>query len=268
MMDYKAYFGLERDVFSSDIAPGDILPTRSLQGVLDRFYYTIRLGGIALVTGEIGSGKSTAIRYMSHQLHPSEYRIFHVIACSGSILELYRQITQALCVNRSSNSKAFLTNLIKKEIQDLSVTQKIKPVLIIDEASLLRLEVFSEMHTLCQFAQDSKLYLPIILAGHSSLIDKLGYRDSAPLASRVIARSHLEGLETDELRTYLDHHLKLAGVDIPLFDTSAVTAIHQASGGVLRRSNHLARGALVAAAHSQTKMVTAEHVRLAETELL
>jgi type II secretory pathway predicted ATPase ExeA len=268
MKDYRSFFGFEKEAFPSDIALKDILMTDTLQGVLHRFSYALRLGGVALVTGEIGSGKSTALRYAAGQLHPSEYQVFHVTACTGSIMELYRQIVNAMTINRSSISKSIMVNLIKKEIKDLVLSQKMKPFMIIDEASLMRLEVFSEIHTLCQFDQDSKRYLPMILAGHSNLVDKLLYRTSAPLASRVIARTHLEGLDLAGMQEYIRHHIRLAGMDTNVFDDAAVTAIHQGSGGLLRKANHLARGALMAAAQQDSRLVTAEHVRISATELL
>ena len=160
-----------------------------------------------------------------------------------------------------------MTSLIKKEIIELIDGRKMKVVLVIDEASLMRLEVFSELHTICQFHKDSKPWLPIILAGQSNLIDKMMYRTSAPLASRIIARSHLEGLDRQGMQQYLEHHLSLAGVKMNLFEDAAVTAIHQGSGGLLRKANHLARGSLIAAAKEKSKSVTAEHVRLAATEI-
>ncbi len=70
------------------------------------------------------------------------------------------------------------------------------------------------------------------------------------------------------METYLDHHLNLAGVKISLFEEGAVTAVHQGAGGLFRKANHLARGSIIAAAKSEKTMVTAEHVRLAATELL
>jgi general secretion pathway protein A len=145
--------------------------------------------------------------------------------------------------------------------------KKLKAVLIIDEASLLRLEVFAELHTICQFHKDSKHYMPIILAGQANLVDKLTYRASAPLASRIVARSHLEGLDRHGMQQYLAHHLKLAGINTMPFEEAAVTAIHQGSGGLLRKANHLARGALIAAAGNRSQRVSAEHVRLAATEV-
>jgi general secretion pathway protein A len=264
---YRTFFGFTKEPFGEDLAMNEILETEAVMEAKTRFDYVVRLGAIGLVTGEIGSGKSTALRYAAGKLHPSEYQVFYVTASSGSILELYRQILEVLGIGKTSSSRAILTALIKKEIMELVESKKLAVVLIIDEASLLRLEVFAELHTICQFNKDSKHYLPIILAGQANLIDKLMYRASAPLASRVVARSHLEGLERKGMQAYIEHHLRLSGVNINLFDEAAVTAIHQGAGGLLRKANHLARGSLIAAAANQSVRVTAEHVRLAATEL-
>lgn len=264
---YRAFFGLEREPFRSDPGLSDILETEELKGVKDRFDYALRLGAIALVTGDIGSGKSTALRYAASCLHPSEYRSFSITAVSGSILETYRLFLYELGIETASFSRAFLMGRIKKEVTHLVCEKKMKVALIIDEASLLRLEVFAELHTLCQFEQDSKPWLPIVLAGQSNLVDKLMYPGSRPLASRIVARSHLEGVDRRGMEAYLSHHLHLAGVKTPLFEEAAVTAIQQGSGGLFRKANHLARGALIGAARSQCARVSAEHVRLASTEV-
>ena len=148
---YRTFFGLSREPFSSEINLSEILPTPELLSVKERFDYAIRLGAVALVTGEIGSGKSTALRYACDQLHPSEYRLLHITASSGSILELYRQLLSELGMEHSTTSRAVMSRLIKSEIQQLVLGKKLKVVLIVDEASLLRLEVFAELHTICQF---------------------------------------------------------------------------------------------------------------------
>jgi len=156
---------------------------------------------------------------------------------------------------------------VQAQITELVSEKKIKVVLLVDEASLLRLEVFAELHTICQFEKDSKPYLPMILAGQNSLIDKLTYRSSQPLASRIVARSHLQGSDLAGMQDYLKHHLSIAGIKQNLFDQNAITAIHQGSGGLFRKANHLARGALIAAAANQATLVNADHVRLASTEI-
>jgi type II secretory pathway predicted ATPase ExeA len=189
-----------------------------------------------------------------------------VTATTGSILELYRLILAELGITDAGISRAAMRGRIKHEVLE-SVGKKINTVLIVDEASLLRLVVFVELHTLCQFEMDSKPWLPLVLAGQSNLIDNLTYPGSMPLASRVVAKSHFVGIGRDEMQDYLLHHLKIAGIRNMLFDDTAVTAIHQGSGGIYRRANHLARGALVAAAMQNNKTANAEHVRIAASEI-
>jgi general secretion pathway protein A len=264
---YKVFFGMKAEPFRSDLKQNEILETEELKSIKSKFYYTTDLGGTALVTGDIGSGKSTALRYAADSLHPSEYRVFYITATTGPILELYQQIVTEMCIGISGRSKALMIRVIKKEIMELVDTKKLKVVLIIDEASLLRMEVLAELHTLTQYHRDSKHWMPMVLSGQSNLIDKMMYRASQPLASRVVARSHLEGLDRQGMKEYIDHHLKLADVNPSVFDDAAVTAVHQGSGGLLRKANHLARGALIAAAKQNQQIVNPEHVRLAATEI-
>jgi len=265
--DYRTFFGFTKEPFAAGIAHKEILQTDALAGVCNRFDYAVRLGAIAVVTGDVGSGKSTALRYAVGRLHPSEYCWFYITATSGSILELYRQFAAELGTEGSGNSRAALLGRIRKAIDELARDKKMKLVLVIDEASLLRLEVFTELHSLLQFDQDANPLLPVILAGQLSLVDKLTYRSAQPLSSRVIGRSHLEGLDRQGMEDYIRHHLSIAGMTTDLYDSQAMTAIHQGSGGLLRKANHLARGALIAAAAAQSMSVTAEHVRLAATEI-
>lgn len=265
---YLPFFGFTHEPFTAQLRVEHILKTAVVTAVADRFDYVVRLGAIGLVTGEVGSGKSTALRFALHRLHPSEYRPIWITASAGSILELYRQLCAELEVDTCSFSRATLTRTIRGKILELCQERKQKPVLILDEASLLRVEVFRELHTITQFDADSKPLLPIILAGQNNLADLLLYRTSLPLASRIIARCHLQAINRNDMELYLNHHLKIAGISHSLFADAAITAIHQGSGGLLRRANHLARGALIAAAAEKIQQVSPDHVRMAATELV
>ena len=106
------------------------------------------------------------------------------------------------------------------------------------------------------------------MSGQDLLIDKLVYHTSRPFSSRILGRSRLEALNRSRMEEYLNHHLGVAGVKESLFAEEAITAIHQGSGGLLRRANHLAKGALLGAAREQCRIVTAEHVRIASTEII
>jgi len=267
-MSYRPFFGLAREPFCADLDLDEIMQTDDIVAVNQRLEYVIRIGAIGLVTGEVGAGKSTALRWAAGQLHPSGHKVLWITATSGSVLEVYRQLLAELDINTAASSRAVLTRMIREQIVNLAVNKKQQPLLIIDEASLLRLDVFTELHTLTQFQGDSKPWLPMILAGQNNLADNLLYRTAVPLASRIVARSHLKAVTREGMERYILHHLDVAGLKNSPFDDQAVTAIHQGSGGLFRKANHLARGALIAAAAEKSQSVTAEHVRVADSELL
>jgi len=146
--------------------------------------------------------------------------------------------------------------------------RKETPVLVVDEAHLMKQDVFTQLHTLAQFNFDSEPLLPMILCGQDKLLDKLMYPSSRPLASRIIGRSHMKNLQRETMTAYIKHHMELAGSKKELFAPESILAIHQGSGGLLRRANILATGAMVAAAMGKCQVVSAEHVRLASTETI
>ena len=267
-MRYRPFFGLTREPFRADLETSAILQTDELLAIGQRVEYVIRIGGIALVTGEVGAGKSTSLRWAAGQLHPSRYKTLWITATAGSILEVYRQLLAELDINTVSSSRAVLTRLIRQQIQALVSTKKQQPLLIIDEASLLRLDVFAELHTLTQFEGDSKPWLPVILAGQNNLADNLLYRTAIPLASRVVARAHLKAVNRERMDLYVNPHLALAGLKHSPFDEQALTAVHQGSGGLFRKANHLARGALLAAAAEKPQPLTPDTASPAHTQLL
>lgn len=267
MTNYKNYFAFSSEPFAQDIPTSKLYQTPGLKPATDRCLFAINLGAVCVITGEVGAGKSTTLRYASSKLHPSKYRIIPVIASTGSTLEVLRQISVALDAESRTNSIARQTHTIKSLLLEIA-QRKQAPVLLIDEANLLRYDVLAQIQTLGQFDHDSKPILPIVLAGQNNLLDKLMYHTSRPIASRVVARSHLEGLKSDDMTGYLKHHLEIAGVKDQLFADEAILAIHQGSGGLLRRANNLARGALIAAAREKCKIVSAEHVRIASTEII
>jgi general secretion pathway protein A len=116
---------------------------------------------------------------------------------------------------------------------------------------------------------DSKPLLPIVLAGQNNLIDKLMFHTSQPLASRIIGRSHLEALKYKDMAAYINHHLKIAGVNEQLFSDEATLAIHEGSGGPAPLCKFpRQRRSRVAAANETWQVLAAEHVRIAYSELI
>jgi len=168
MMDtYRAYFGLTQTPFSQDIK--ELLPTVNVTSVLERMRYVMELGAVGIITGDIGSGKSSAVRFAISKLHPAEHSILYITATTGSVIELYRQIAHSLKLETRSPSRSYLQRAIKQAVTEVT-NKKRKLLLIVDEASLLRLDVFGELHTLLQYHIDSKGLLPLLLVGQSNLV--------------------------------------------------------------------------------------------------
>jgi type II secretory pathway predicted ATPase ExeA len=222
---------------------------------------------VSVITGDVGSGKSTSLRYAVSKLHPSEFQIIQIIANTGTYAEVLRQIAFGLALDVNVSSITKLSGRIRHVLLEIA-GRKMKPVLIIDESHLLRLDVFAQIHTLFEFDLDSKPVVSVIFCGQKNLVDSLSYHKCRSLASRVIGRTHLEGLQLDDMRNYLKHHLNIAGMKNQLFSDEAVIAIHQGSGGLLRRANYLAKGGLFAAFKDNANMVSAEHIRVASTEII
>jgi general secretion pathway protein A len=266
MSAYSVYFGFKGEPFSSEISSKNLLKLPAMISVKERFDY-VQGGGILVVTGEVGSGKSTSLRWAQSQFHPSQYLFLNITATGGSLIEFYRQLCWDLEIEVKTGSRAGILKGFKSTIREIAATKKQKIIIVVDEAHLLRIEVFAELHTITQFDNDSKNLFSLVLAGQPNLLEKMTYRSSAPLASRVIARTHLSHLNQDQLAMYLEHHLGVAGVKKQLFAPQAITAIYQGSAGILRKANFLARGGLIAAAAEKEDSVSAEHIRLASTEL-
>ncbi len=266
-MSYSAFFGFKHEPFTSDINAKNLLKLPSMVSVKERFDYVLN-GGVLIITGEVGSGKSTSLRWSQSHFHSSQYLFLNIVATGGSLNEFYRQLCWSLEIEGAPGSRVSLLKEFKTTIREVATTKKQRIVVVVDESHLLRTEVFAELHTITQFDHDSKNLFSLVLAGQPNLLEKLTYRSSAPLASRVIARTHLSNLNQEQMAVYLEHHLGVAGIKKQLFTDQAITAIYQGSAGILRKANFLARGALVAAATDKETSVSAEHVRLASTELL
>jgi type II secretory pathway predicted ATPase ExeA len=127
--------------------------------------------------------------------------------------------------------------------------------------------VLEDLRLLTNYAMDSDNRLCLVLVGHPKLRRRLSMAALDALAQRVVVRAHVHGLTRDEIGPYLEHRLRLAGCELPLFDKPTIEAIFQASGGLPRKANLLAHHSLFAAAISKAKTVTTEHLQAALTEV-
>jgi type II secretory pathway predicted ATPase ExeA len=162
-MNYTEYFGMKKEPFTNEILTKDLMQMPGTLGVKQRMDYVLRKGGVMAITGDVGNGKSTSLRWSLDQYHKSELECLYITATSGSSSELYKQICWALKLNIKSGSKVSLIKELKKAIEEYINQKKGKLAIVIDEASLLRTDVFSELHTITQFDYDSSNLFSLIL---------------------------------------------------------------------------------------------------------
>jgi len=267
MDNLRHFFGLKKDPFPQNIPVRDLYPLPSLSPLEKRVFFAIEQKAISVITGDVGAGKSTSLRYVMSKCHTSEYHQIPIVGGAYSLMELYRQILLSFGIHFRSYQISVIIQQIRELLLEI-VSRKMIPLLVIDEAHLLKQKVFTQLHTLIQFEYDSHPVMPVILCGQDLLLDHLMANSARPLASRVLGRSHLEALRKEVMSEYLEHHLKLAGSTKKIFSEDSIFAIHQSSGGLLRKANSLAKTAMMAAAMEENHMVTPEHVRIASTEIL
>ena len=262
MSNYTNFFGFQKEPFPQTMDVEKLYMHPALERMAERFKYAVGVGMVNVITGDVGSGKSTSLRYACSSLHPSKFKVIPVIANTGGMIEILRQICVAFDIDAASNSITLLTRNINAAVKDI-FGRKCVPVLVIDEAHLMRDQIFFQLHTLMQYEFNAERIMPLTLCGQASLLNRLQNVHALGLASRVVGRTKLEVLDLQNTKQYVQHHLKVAGITEDIYEEAAVIAVHQGSGGNMRKANNLARGALVAAASKKSKIVSAEHVRLA-----
>ena len=262
---YRTHFGLTRHPFPQDLPAEELFAFDAFKEMEARLQHLLKLHGMGLFTGEPGSGKTTVCRKVLTALHPGQYRVLYIANSTGNVPDLYKSIDWELGLT-PERSRAALHRCIKHEVSRLCQESRLKPVVVIDEAHLLRSDVMEELRLLTNYEFDSADRLCLIFVGHSELRRRLTMSTHEALSQRITVRFHLAGISKEETGPYLRHLLHLAGTETPLFEPAALEAIHQAGSGLPRRINLLAHYALTAAAHDKGKMANADHVRLAMAE--
>jgi type II secretory pathway predicted ATPase ExeA len=167
---------------------------------------------------------------------------------------LLRQIALELGL-QPAHMRGDLVRQISEAIVRLNESKKQHPILILDEAQLLRHGTLEQIPLLLNFDMDSAHYLTLLLVGQPLLRRTLSLQMHEPLRQRIAVQYHLQGLSRDELDAYLAHQLKAAGVSQPLFDDTARQALYQATKGILRKVNGIALTALRLAASRKSTVI-------------
>ena len=263
---YRKHFALTRFPFDLALEPETLFASAALAEAEARLKHLLDLRAIGLVTGEVGSGKTTVCRKIATALHPGLYRLFYVPLSTGNVLDMYKSVAWELGL-AAEHTRASAFRVIRAEITRLTLEAKQRVVLIVDEAHHLRNEVLEDLRLLTNYEMDSQNRLCLLLVGLTELRRRLSMAVHESLAQRIVVRVHLAGLSREELPDYLTHRLRLAGCELPLFEPPAVEALFQATQGMPRKVNRLAHYALSAAAIAKAKTVSIEHVQSALEEL-
>jgi general secretion pathway protein A len=263
---YRKHFGLTRLPFTKEMAVEDLFPSAAAQELEVRLRHLLEMRGIGLITGEVGCGKTTGARRVLASLHTGLWRVFYVHLTTGNVMDLFKSIAWEMGLP-TERSRAALHHRITSEVARLCADPRLRPVLVVDEAQYLRPDVLEDLRLLTNYQMDSQDRLCLLLIGQAELRKRLTMAVHEALNQRIVVRYHLTGLTRDELPAYLDHQLRLAGTELPLFAPDAVEALFQASNGLLRRLNGLAHHALLAAAIAKSKTVSAAHVEAALPEV-
>ncbi len=248
----KAFFGLTHFPFKKEI--DKIFISRQLDYLTKRCAHFLETQGMALLTGEVGSGKTTFMRCFLNSLDHTTFNPFYLCQTVRGARSFFRILAAALGLT----PKFFIEDVtaqVKTELLNLAGKQKLRPILIIDEAQNLSDTVLEEIRLLTNFKMDTKHYLSIFLLGHPVLKARLKLSPYAALKQRISFSYHLTGLEHDEVELYLAHRLKLAGRIKPVFTNGATTLLFNYSKGLPRIINTLAHEALYQAAAKEKTMV-------------
>ena len=263
---YLRHFAFTRLPFETPAHTDELFASNARREAEARLQHLVELKGIGLITGEVGSGKTTVCRHVASALHPGLYRVGYVSLTTGNVLDMYKAIAWELGLP-TERSRATAYRAIREEITRLVGEAKQLPVLVIDEAQHLRNDVLEDLRLLTNFAMDSDNRLCLILVGLTELRRRLAMACHESLAQRLVVRHHLGALDRAELDAYLAHRLRLAGCELPLFEPPAVEALAHSARGLPRRINRTAHYALTAAAAQRARTVTAEHIEHAVAEL-
>lgn len=269
---YAAYFGLKQEPFSIAPDPRLLFMSEQHREALAHLLYGVQGGGgFVLLTGEIGTGKTTVCRSFLEQV-PQHVNLAYIFNPKLTVLELLETVCHefgvavTLPAQRPATVKDYLDPLNAFLLQAHAAGRN--NVLVIDEAQNLEAPVLEQLRLLTNLETSERKLLQIILIGQPELRDMLARPELEQLAQRVIARYHLRSLSEAESAQYVQHRLEVCGLQRPLpFDGGALRKVHQASGGVPRRINLLCDRALLGAYAGGQGQVTRAIVRKAAEEV-
>jgi type II secretory pathway predicted ATPase ExeA len=234
----KAYFGFLTEPFSKEIATKSLFLSAQLKGLFERLQHFIGRRGIALVTGEVGSGKSTAMRAFTDTLDKNHHALVYIDDPTLGLRGMFNSIARQLNLNTKFFTWQLVPELkaaIEKNFADYHKTT----LLIIDDAQLLKPQALDELRLLTNFHIDSKAPLSLVLLAQPEFRKIVQLKTLEAFRQRLTLRVHLTGLAQSEAAGYVKHQLEIAGRTDTLFTDDVIAEIYQQAKGIPRLMNTL-----------------------------
>ena len=261
---FEEFFGLATKPFGKTPDPVFLYESNQHREALARLEYSVDEKELALLTGDIGSGKTTLSRALIDRVGDTRPVVL-LINPRLTPMQLLRSIARGLELEPPRFRNDVLDQLHTK-LYEL-YEQKREPVLIIDEAQLIPSKAtFDEIRLLTNFQLDDQNLLSVVLIGQPELDARLERDAYAPLRQRIGMRYSLGPLSLQETIEYIEHRIRVAGGDRNPFSTEAMEEIHQRSRGIPRLINTLATTALLDAFGEDAETIEVPRVASAAQE--
>ncbi|WP_151638016.1 ExeA family protein [Noviherbaspirillum aerium] len=267
---YTEFFRLKQAPFSISPDPRYLFMSERHREALAHLLYGIDSGGgLVLLTGDIGTGKTTICRCFLEQV-PANCNVAYIFNPKLSVSELLQSICEEFHIPIADGERHSVKDYIDALNGYLlaSHAEGRNNVLVIDEAQNLSAEVLEQLRLLTNLETSERKLLQIILIGQPELRAMLAKPELEQLAQRVIAHYHLTALSEEETASYIQHRLATAGLASPSpFRHSLIRQIHRMTGGVPRRINLLCDRAMLGAYAKGMPAVDRDIIAAAGAEL-
>ena len=251
--DYQGFFGLSGRAFNKSIDAGAVYRYPQLQELHYYLQAAVADGAVAVVTGPVGAGKSTALRVFLSELDPTRHTVLYV-GYTSSDRALFRELAHGLGVSPAYLKGDLLVQL-HATIEHLWLSKQRSTLLVVDDAHLLSDSLLSELRQMLNYQMDAATPLGLILVGQPPLHAKLKEPQHEALAQRTLIRYSLAGLSRTEATDYVDTHMRAVGGDPGVFTKEALDLAYQQAKGVPREFGNFCVYALIRAAWKEVKTV-------------
>jgi type II secretory pathway predicted ATPase ExeA len=250
----NSYFGFTRNPFSRNTKPDNLFRWNNFENLIKRLEYFLTEGGIFILTGGIGGGKTTALRAFSLSLNPNAYRVIYMSDTVDSKKDFYASILNLFGLV-PSHYAGDSRRALRIHLEDMTRSKRQTPIIILDEAQNIPGFILEEVRLLLNSEYDSRSLVHFILSGHKMLRERLSLHENEALRQRVYLKFHLNGLSLEETCAYIHHRLDSAGGTAQIFTDSVLAKIHEESQGIPRMINKICHSLLLAACSSEKKII-------------